>query len=572
MYTLGISAFSHDSAAALMKGSEIIALIEEERFDRRKYSGAFPEQAIRHCLEIGGIEAKDISHIAFFKKPLLELAGAVEHGIKFFPGSMNLFKKAPGSGAVVDESFFLERLVSYFSAEKHLRKKFPIKKSAEFHFVEHHFAHAASAFYTTGFKESAILTWDGRGEKASTAGWLGKENQIQKVFEIRIPHSLGHFYSAITAHLGFKPFADEWKIMGMSAFGSDRYHKDFERLFFLRPDGSYRLNLRYFSFQHHGGRKMLSALFLKEFGRARESSEALTQTHFDIAASAQKSLETMGLHVARSFQKKTGLDSLCVTGGVAQNILLNQRLINESGFKEVHIQPVATDAGAALGAALHVLNTKYPTSARSEMKSLYLGPSYSNQEIQEFLNRYQIAHVVADDICSVTAHALAAGKIVGWFQGRMEAGPRALGNRSLLASPLRLEFKERLNTLVKKREFFRPFAPAVPEEEAHRFFTSLSDSNCFMAATAQVRNEAKEQIPAAIQIDGSARVQTVKKETNPLFWKLLNKFGEITGVPVLINTSLNDNEPIVCSPDHAIKTFLKTNIDHLAIGDFFCSK
>ena len=569
MYILGISSFAHESSCALIKDGRIKILLEEERFNREKHTWKYPENAIKRVLEMEGISIYDIRHFTFFWTPLREITGNIFHFMRFFPQSINLFNAYERG----QEPSFFERLYAMQNVGKSIQKQFGLKKAPRIHFIEHHLCHAASSFFVSPFEEAAILTIDGRGESTSTMLSIGRGHKIKKIKEIKVPHSLGHLYAAITDYLGFRPFFDEWKVMGLSAYGKDTYVKDFEDLLRLTSDGGYQLNLKYFRFHTHGQKEWVAPEFIKKFGPKRHDRDPYDQHVFDIAFALQRTIERAGVHLAQKLYELTKLPNLCMTGGVVLNCLMNKKIVEETPFKDFFFQPVANDAGTSLGSALyyyhHVLNQK----RCEQFESAYLGCEFHNNEIEHVLRAKGVRYHKSENIARETAECIAGGKIVGWFQGRMEAGPRALGNRSITVSPLDPNMKDRLNERVKKREFFRPFAPSVLEEKVSDYFVMPKNQlSPYMILLGDVREEKKKMIPAVTHVDGSARVQTVNRAVNPRYWQLISEFEKITGVPVVLNTSFNENEPIVCTPEHAVNCFLRTEFDVLAIGDFLVKK
>lgn len=566
MYVLGISSYSHESSCSLIHNGVVKSVIEEERLNREKHTWKFPVNAIQKCLAMEGISFDQIDHVTFFWSPYREIAGNVEHFLKFFPKSLNLLR---GS----DEGSFFQRISSMQNVGKDIAKHLNLPKVPHVNFIEHHLCHAASAFFVSPYKEAAILTIDGRGESTSTMMAHGRENKIQKLQEIKVPHSLGHLYASITDYLGFKPFFDEWKVMGMSAYGHDTYVKDFENILFLSEEKGYRLNLDYFGFHTYGQAKWVSDKFIQKFGPKRVAKSEYEQKHFDIAYALQKLVEKTGVHLANQIYNKTRSKNLCMTGGVVLNCLMNKKIVEQTPFENFFFQPIANDAGTSFGSALYYYHQTLDQKRNFEFSSPYLGDEYSNEEIEEVLKERQIKYVKSDNIARDAAKCIVENKIVGWFQGRMEAGPRALGNRSITVNPTDATMKDRLNERVKRREYFRPFAPSVLEEKAEEYFVlPKGQKSPYMILIADVREDKKDIIPAVTHNDGTARVHTVNKEINPRYWQLIKEFGDLTGVPVLINTSFNENEPIVHTPANAIDCFLRTEFDVLAIGDFLVTK
>ncbi len=569
MYILGITSYAHDSSCSLIKDGEIRVVIEEERFNREKHTSQFPQQAIEQCLAFEKISIHDIDKITFFWNPQREIVGNLSHVLKYFPQSVNLLL-APSGG---DELSFLTRTGAMKNIGRRIQDHFKLKKPPQVQFIEHHLGHAASAFFVSGFEESAILTIDGRGESTSTLLSVGRKNKIEKIKEIKVPHSLGHLYAALTDYLGFKPFFDEWKVMGMSAYGNDSFVPAFEKVVQFLDNGEYRLNLKYFRFHTHGQRRWLSEAFYEIFGPKREKSDPYEQRHFDIAYSLQKTIEKAGVHLAQNLHALSSQKNLCLTGGVVLNCLMNKKIIEQTPFENVFIQPVANDVGTSFGSALYYYHQQLGKERHYKFDSIYLGTEYSNDEIERILAARRLHYKKCDNIARETARYIADGKIVGWFQGRMEIGPRALGNRSITVNPMDPTMKERLNERVKKREFFRPFAPSILEEKVAEYFDMPKGYlSPYMILIGDVKPQKRSVIPAVTHADNTARVHTVNKEINPKYWELIHEFEKITGVPVLLNTSFNENEPIVCQPEDALNCFLRTEFDVLAIGDYLVLK
>jgi len=568
MYILGISSYAHDSSCALIRDGKIRFFVEEERLNREKHTWKFPQKAIEQCLEYEGISMKDVDAVTFFWIPVQEFYGNLTHFIRYFPSSLNLLKPLPGENGLP----FARRIYAMKRIGQEIRKRFGSWKSGKVEFVEHHLGHAASTFFVSQFQESAILTIDGRGESATTLLAVGRGNKIEKIKEIKIPHSLGHLFSAVTSYLGFWPFFDEWKVMGMSAYGNDSLCEAFDDVIELQ-EGGYQLNLKYFNFHTHGQNKWFSDQFVKVFGPPRRKEDPYEQRHYDIAYALQKVIEKTGVHLAQYLYEVTRLPNLCMTGGVVLNCLMNKEIIQKTSFKECFIQPIANDAGASLGSALYYYHQVLDKPRVSRFETVYLGPEFTNEEIEPILKRKNLEYQVCQNIAKETAQQIAQGKIVGWFQGRMEAGPRALGNRSITVDPTDPTMKERLNARVKKREFFRPFAPSILEEKVHEYFSMPKDHmSPYMILVGDVKKDKRSAIPAVTHADNTARVQTVNRESNSRYWELISEFEKIKGVPVLLNTSFNENEPVVCTPEDAVNCFLRTEFDVLAIKDFLVTK
>ncbi|MBI5394829.1 MAG: carbamoyl transferase [Verrucomicrobia bacterium] len=569
MYILGLSSYTHEASCALIRDGVIVAMAEEERFNREKHTSKYPEHAIAYCLKEAGITIRDVDHIAFFCQPLRQVFDNIGHVLRYFPASLNLLRADYGE----DGSSFTQMIGSMLALGKAVQRQFGLEKPPKVHFIEHHLCHAASAFYVSPFSKAAILTVDGRGESTTSMLALGEGKTIRKLKEIKVPHSLGHCYGAITEYLGFKAFFDEWKVMGMSAYGKDTYCRQFEELIELCDDGGFKLNLDYFSFHTHSSTRRLSDKFIETFGPRAARGGEFSQHAADIARALQRVTEKVGVHLAKHLYAIAGTDNLCMTGGVVLNCLMNARIVEETGFKNFFIQPIANDAGTSLGGALYLYHQTFQGERTFQFDRVYWGPSYENDAIEPVLRAKAVNYRKSDNIARDTAAQIAQGKIVGWFQGRMESGPRALGNRSITVDPTLPDMKDRLNARVKRREGFRPFAPSVLEENVNDYFIMPKNQpSPYMILIGKVRPEKCGVIPAVTHADGTARVHTVSKAVNPKYWQLIHEFGKIKGVPVLLNTSFNENEPIVCTPEHAVNCFLRTDFDVLAIGDFIAIK
>ena len=595
MLVLGISAFYHDSAAALVRDGEIIAAAQEERFTRTKHDPVFPNHAIAYCLKEAKIDAGGVDRVVFYEKPFLKFERLIETYLAFAPRGFASFRKA--MPLWIGEKLFQRDLLL-----RELAGLAPaLGDNAKLRFCEHHFSHAASAYYPSLFHSALVLTMDGVGEWATTSAGTGQGGALHIAKEIHFPHSLGLLYSAFTYYAGFKVNSGEYKLMGLAPYGEPKYAKAIlEHLIDVKPDGSFRLNLNYFSFCT--GLTMTDRRFDAIFGGApRRPDQPLEQRHMDLAASIQAVTEEVVLRLTRSLAAQTGLRNLCLAGGVALNCVANGKVFRDGCFDRIFIQPAAGDAGGALGAALalyyaenHGSDRKGATQKPDAMQGAYLGPAYEQAEIERRLSESGAVFGVVDDaeLIEQTAAALANGQAVGWHQGRMEFGPRALGNRSILGDPRSPVMQKALNLKVKYRESFRPFAPSVLRERVADWFELDADSP-YMLLVANVRPEhcrkmsAEEQdlfgidklnvvrsdIPAVTHVDYSARVQTVHKETNPRYHALITRFEQLTGCPVLVNTSFNvRGEPIVCTPEDAFACFMGTEIEFLAIGNCILHK
>jgi len=588
MHILGISAFYHDSAACLVRDGEIVAAAQEERFTRKKFDASFPTHAIQYCLEAGNIGLKDLKYVAFYDKPLIKFERLLETYVDFSPKGIQSFLAA--MPVWLKEKLFLKSLLQ----NELLSLNGIASKTAlpQILFGEHHESHAASAFYPSPFKSAAVLCMDGVGEWATTSAWMGEGNSLRPLWEIHFPHSLGLLYSAFTYYTGFRVNSGEYKVMGLAPYGQPKYVQAiYDHLIDLKSDGTFRLKMEYFNYCT--GLTMTNGKFDEVFGGPpRKPESKLTQRDMDLARSIQEVTEEVMLRLARSLHRETGAENLCLAGGVALNCVGNGRILREGPFKGLWIQPSAGDAGGAVGAALtgwHQLEGK-PRSANDvtdAMQGSYLGPAYTNREIEQFLRAKEAPYELLSDeaIFNRLADELADGKVVGWFQGRMEFGPRALGSRSILGDARNPKMQSVMNLKIKYRESFRPFAPSVLRERVSDYFEMETDSPYMLLVAPVVEkrrtrltpeqqslwgidllNVPKSDIPAATHVDYSARVQTVHEDTNPRYHKLLKAFEAKTGCGLLVNTSFNvRNEPIVCSPQDAFRCFMRTAIDILVL-------
>lgn len=592
MYVLGISAFYHDSAAALLRDGEIIAAAQEERFTRIKHDADFPEHALRFCLQQAGVRLRDVQSVAFYDKPFLKFERLLETYLAFAPRGFSSFRRAFPLWA--REKLFLKELLRRRLCD--IDADFPWEKRLVF--SEHHLSHAASAFFPSPYAQAAVLTMDGVGEWATTSLAHGRDNHVEILREIHFPHSLGLLYSAFTYYAGFKVNSGEYKLMGLAPYGEPKYRDTIlSHLIDVKEDGSFRLDMKYFNYCT--GLTMTNAAFDALFGGpARLPSEPLTQRHMDLAASIQAVTEEVVLKLTSEIAHTTGLKNLCLAGGVALNCVANGKVLRAGYFQNIWIQPAAGDAGGALGAAyaayhLH-LGVARIVPLGDAMQGAYLGPEFTQADIQARLSACGATFdVLTDDALQDRAvHDLVAGQAMGWFQGRMEFGPRALGNRSILGDPRSPTMQKMLNLKIKYRESFRPFAPAVLEEYARDWF-NLSVHSPYMLIVADVAKqhhldvtEAQSQlfgieklnvlrttVPAITHVDFSARIQTVTEQTNPRFHALMRRFYERTSCPILVNTSFNvRGEPIVNSPEDAFRCFMGTQMDALAIGNCYLRK
>lgn len=592
MYVLGLSQH-HDAAAALIRDDTIVAFVEEERLTRVKHDGRFPVSAIQTCLDIGGITLAEVDHVAYFWRSSREVMHALRHFVRYLPDTLAVFRN--DGGTYTDRASGLVKTVRTDGVQRHpddyhvggalvthagralrlgrlVRDGIGYRGPTSFrtHLIDHHLAHAASGYYPSPFERAAIISWDGVGNGLSTLLAVGAGDKILPVRQVAFPHSLGALYACVTAYLGFHPTRDEGKVMGLAAYGTPRYVEQLRELVRLLPEGRYELDLNWF--RHHAtGKHQVSAKFLDRFGPPRPRTRDPVDQHYaDIAYGLQAALEEAGLHVARWLQAETGERNLATAGGVALNSVMNGRLLQETGFEEFFAQPAAADDGSALGAALAV--SVRAGAGRPRGEYIFLGTSYDEREMEKALTDAGVAYRRPDDIVDTAAQALVDGRIIGWFQDRMECGPRALGNRSILADPRRPDAKDRLNQKVKHREPFRPFAPSCLSDRAGEYFASGYPSPV-MLLVFDVLEHQRERVPAITHVDGSARVQTVSAADNPRYHRLISRFDELTGVPMVVNTSFNDNEePIVASPADAVSCFLRTDLDAVALGPFWAEK
>lgn len=559
MNILGISCFYHDSAACLVKDGAIVAAAQEERFNRIKNSCEFPINAINFCIQKAEITFDDIDHIGFYEKPFFKFYRVLSNHLKDWPFSfLNFLDTMP--------KWLQDRLIIPLILEKDVGFKGKVL------FIKHHLSHASSAFLVSPFEEAAILTCDGVGEWATLTCGFGRGNDVKICKELRYPNSLGLLYTALTAYLGFAANQEEGTVMALASYGNPRYLDKFKKIFNIKPDGSFIIDASYFGFNK--GSKMYSRKFINTFGKDRKSGDKIEERHRDIAASLQKFVEEILINIARTLYDETKIDKLCLAGGSFLNCVANNKILEETSFKEVFIQPAAGDAGGALGVASYIYHAILKRPRQHVMTHAYLGPEFSATEIKRALliSNLNFKELDESGLIKNIAEKLANNEIVGWFQGRLEFGPRALGNRSILANPRNPNIKELLNSKVKKREPFRPYAPAVLEERADEFFEMRCRSP-FMLLAPRIKTEKKGLIPGVVHVDGTARVQTVSKDTNQRLWKLIKEFENITGIPMIINTSFNlRGEPIVCTPEDAINSFKKSEIDCLVLGNYMIDK
>ncbi|USN45018.1 MAG: hypothetical protein H6502_03060 [Candidatus Woesearchaeota archaeon] len=570
MYVLGISCYYHDSSAALLKDGVIVAAAEEERFTRKKHDSSFPLNAITYCLKSQGITIKDVAHVGFYEKPFLKFERVLSQHLEMFPKSFKTFLSSTPSW--LNEKLRVLRTI---------RKK--LKYTRGVMFIQHHMAHAASTFLPSPYEKAAILTIDGVGEWTTTAWGVGEGNNIVLHEDIRFPHSIGLLYSTITAYLGFSVNNSEYKVMGLAPYGdmnreTNPFYKKLRKVIDIKEDGSFRLDLSYFIF-HYADRMPSKKMCKLLGGPIAKRDTTMTKRHQDIAAALQLVTEEVITKLLISLHKKTKLDSVVLAGGVALNSVYNGKILRSTPFKNIWVQPNASDGGTSIGVALYIYNTLLNKKRVYHLHDAYLGPSYTTAQVKRFLDKNKINYTTfASDkeLVETTAKLVATNHVVGWFQKGMEWGPRALGARSILASPCNPEAKELLNEKVKHREKFRPFAPVVCEDDALTYFESdkpVPEPTDFMLMVYPVVKKWRTAIPSVTHVDGSGRLQTIRRAQNPLYYDILKAFGKHTGVPIMINTSFNiRGEPIVCSPYDAYKCMMGTGIDYLVMDKFLIKR
>lgn len=582
MYILGINAYHGGASACLIRDGGLIAAAEEERFKRVKYWAGFPAEAIRYCLEAGGITPYDLDHIGISRNPSAHL-----HKKVFFALS-----RRPNFDFIRDRLNNMARVRDPKHAFCQVLEVDPQALKAQFHNVEHHRAHMASAFFVSPFEEAAVLSVDGMGDFVSTMWGVGKGNRLEVLGTVHFPHSLGLFYTAVSQWLGFPKYGDEGKVMGLAPYGQPVYLDQMRKIVHLQRDGTFELDLDYFVHHAEGvdmtwddGAPTLGTLYSQKFvdlfGLPRQprteasasSAGPITEHHQNVAASLQAMLEEAEFNLVHMLQQATDQKALCMAGGVALNSAFNGKVLPQTEFEEIYIHPAANDAGTALGACYYIYHQVLGYPRTYVMNHAYTGPRFTNGRIAGVLDRYGLPYEELDDdqLVKRAAEIVAQGDVLGWFQGRMEWGPRALGNRSIIADPRREDMKDILNARIKHRERFRPFAPSILMEAVGDYF-DRTYPDPFMIKVYNVLPEKRVEIPAVTHVDGTGRLQTVHRDTNPLYWHLLKGFKTLTGVPVVLNTSFNENEPIVCKPEEAIECFLRTKMDALAIGNYLVRK
>jgi carbamoyltransferase len=577
VYILGINAFHGDAAAAIIRDGQLLAAAEEERFNRRKHCAGFPTEAVKYCLAAAGISVEDVNHISVSRDPSAHL-----HKKILFTAQRAAKSLSSGGGLFRQVADRLSNAAKVRDLKDDLANALNVPKKslrARFHNVEHHRAHLASSFYVSPFERAALLSIDGFGDFISTMWGVGEGNNIEVLGQVEYPHSTGILYTATTQFLGFPHYGDEGKVMGLAPYGRPRYMEEFRQIIREDEGGRFRLNLDFF--RHHAegvemswdegspviGR-IYSEEFAKRFGPAREQGMPLTDRERDIAASLQQRLEEIGFHILRHLHERTGLTDLGLSGGVAYNSVMNGKILLNTPFRRVFVQPAAGDSGTAIGACYQIYNGLLRQSRSFVMEGAYTGPEFTDEEVVAELERSNLSFETYSDeeLTRRAAEDIASGAVLGWFQGRMEFGPRALGNRSIVVDPRRADMKDILNERIKKREPFRPFAPSILEEHVGDYFEQTHPAPT-MLMVYQIKPERRESIPAVTHVDGSGRLQTVTREVNERYYQLISDFHKLTGVPIVLNTSFNENEPVVCTPRHAIDCFLKTRMDVLYLGN-----
>lgn len=575
MLLLGINAFHGDASAAIVVDGQLVAAAEEERFSRIKHAAGFPHRAIAYCLKAAGVSAREIDHLALARDPRARLAKKLFYAARLPHLALQRF------GAWKKFATIQEELCRAFDID-------PASIKAQIHRVEHHQAHLASSFLVSPFDQAAVLSVDGLGDFASTMWGTGDGAKLNVQGSIAFPHSLGIYYTALSQFLGFWKYGDEYKVMGLGAYGAPAYRDEFKKIVKLNGAMGFQLDLDYFSHHRTGpemtwdeGEPVLGQLFgdkLAELlGPPRGRDDAIEQRHYDIAASLQTRLEEALLHQVTQLYRATGRKQLCLAGGVAYNCVANARLLRDTPVEEIYVAPAAGDAGLAIGAAFYVWHQLLGQPRSFAMKHAYWGPEYSDEQCRQLLEgqttagEFCIKELSDTDLPRQVAAQIAAGKIVGWFQGRMEWGPRALGNRSILVDPRNPRMKDILNRRIKHRESFRPFAPSILAERVSDYFEQ-SHPSPFMLMAYAVKPDKRGEIPAPTHVDGTGRLQTVERDSNPAYWQLIHEFAKLTGVPVLLNTSFNDNEPVVCQPSEALDCFRRTDMDILVLGNYVIEK
>ncbi|MGZ4055329.1 MAG: carbamoyltransferase family protein [Bacteroidia bacterium] len=574
MYILGLNAFHGDSSACILKDGNVIVALEEERIRRVKHWAGFPIEAIKYCLADAGISIKDIDHITISRDPSANVIKKIKHTLK----------NKVSISAILDRYTNSKKVKS---VKAMLAEEFNISENdikAQIHNIEHHRSHLGSSFFASPFEKSALLSIDGFGDFTSTMTAVGNGNNIEVLDAVHFPHSAGIFYTSFTQYLGFPKYGDEYKVMGLAPYGKPLYIDKLKDVIEFTNDGLFKLNLKYF--KHHkdgvkmsweGGEPDIESIFseymVEKFGPARKREDELTQYHKDLAASVQRFTEELIFHILTHLHKKTGIDNLCIAGGVAQNSVANGKILKNTPFKNVYIPPAGHDAGTSIGSALFLYNQILKQKRVAPTYSGALGSHFSDEEIETYLRSQKVNFAKQSDseLYDKVTNCIIDGGVVGWFQGRAEFGPRALGHRSIIADPRRADAKEILNLKIKRRESFRPFAPSILKEFVPDYFAD-ADNVPFMEKVYLIKEEMRSKIPAVTHVDGTGRLQTVDAQYEPRYHALISAFNKKTGVPILLNTSFNENEPIVNSPANALDCFLRTKMDMLVLGNYIVSR
>ncbi len=574
MYILGINAYHGDSSACLIKEGEVVCAIEEERIRRVKHWAGFPSEAIKFCLRDQGITIEQVDYITISRDPSVNLYKKVVHALSNLINISMIWDRLWNSKKILSVK---EELGSLF--------KIPVSViNAEVYNIEHHRSHIASSFFASSFENSAILSIDGFGDFTSTMTAFGHANKFEVLNEVNFPHSLGVFYTAMTQFLGFPNYGDEYKVMGLAPYGKPSYLNDLENLLELTSDGFFKLNKKYFrhfkegvSMDWDGGAPMIDYLFTKHwkdlFGDPRLKGDKLQERHINLATSVQKFTEKVVFHMLDYLHKQTGSENICITGGVAQNSVVNGKILANTPFKNIYIPAAGHDAGTAIGSALYLYNQLLGYDRMPEINSAYFGEKFNHEQIIQSLEKHAVEYIVLsdDDLFEVVSEKLVNGGVVGWFQSRSEFGPRALGHRSILVDPRREDAKDLLNKKIKIRESFRPFAPSILKEAVSDYFIE-DNLSPFMEKVIDIKKVKYKEIPAVTHVDGTGRMQSVDKQVSPRYHRLISKFAEKTGVPVLLNTSFNENEPIVNNPEEALDCFLRTDMDMLVMENIIIQR
>jgi carbamoyltransferase len=569
MIILGINAYHADSSAAIFKDGVLIAATEEERFRRVKHWAGFPSLAVEFCLREAGISLHEVDHIAIGRDPYAKLARKIFFLLKNPGGGFRAVKDRLSNAKKVSSLETEFKTLDPAIDEKYIRSKI--------HHVEHHRSHLASAFFASPFKESAILSIDGSGDFTTTMTAVGRGNQMEVLDSVDFPDSVGLFYTAFTQMLGFPHYGDEYKVMGLAPYGEPKYVEKLKDMLIFDRDGLFHLNQKYFRSAKSGiisygedhvpvVAPLFSSYMVQQFGVERKKDEALTQYHKDLGASVQRITEMLIFHILNALKKRTGLKNICIAGGVAQNSVANGKLTRNTGFENIYIPSAGHDAGISMGSALYVYNQSLKQPRQPPVYSAFTGCRFSNEEIETYLKSQGIQYTryPESEIYEIIADRLVGAGVVGWFNGRAEFGPRALGARSIIADPRRTDAKDLLNSKIKRRESFRPFAPSILKEYVNEYF-EVNDDVPFMEKVFPIRKEKQSLIPAVTHVDGTGRLQSVDRDTAPRYYQLIETFRKKTGIPILLNTSFNENEPIVNSPEHALDCFLRTSMDMLVL-------